>query len=64
MEVKHHFSEHGIMKASGVSLSGFFRVVDSNPDLRIMYTILEVTLVGKVEVKVTSILTIWMSGTS
>ena len=31
MEVKHHFSEQGTINASGVSFSGFFRVLDSNP---------------------------------
>ena len=62
MEVKHHFPEHLTMKASGVSFSGFLRVLNSNPGRKTMNTTLEVTYAKKVEVKVTSILTILMWG--
>ena len=43
MEVNHHFSEEGTMKASWVSFSGIFRVLDLNSGLKVMYTTLEVT---------------------
>ena len=62
MEVKNHFPEHLTMKASGVSFLGFFRVLNSNPGWKTMNTTLEVTYEKKVEVKVTSILTILVWG--